>query len=296
MPIFLGGLHNSAGITPAAFISIKSKYMVRDTKLVSERKNIKFNFNSYFPIKTINLMRGFIIAEEDNFEKIYTEKIFNAIWKDGLNMNDPIVINKVLKNIDLNPETFFAKAADEKIKDRLRKLTDDALKKGVFGAPTFLVNKKLAYVDDLTPEEIRNFRGTLTKPGTESPFRNRSAEENADLLERMRAGEFKDGEKSLRAKIDMASPNINLRDPVLYRILSKAHPRTGDTWKIYPMYDFAHGQSDAIEDVTHSLCTLEFEDHRPLYEWFLENLPVLSKPRQYEFSRLNLSHTVLSKR
>ncbi len=129
MPIFLGGLHNSAGITPAAFISIKSKYMVRDTKLVSERKNIKFNFNSYFPIKTINLMRGFIIAEEDNFEKIYTEKIFNAIWKDGLNMNDPIVINKVLKNIDLNPETFLTKAADEKIKDRLRKLTDDALKK-----------------------------------------------------------------------------------------------------------------------------------------------------------------------
>ncbi|MAQ55642.1 MAG: glutamine--tRNA ligase [Rhodospirillales bacterium] len=161
---------------------------------------------------------------------------------------------------------------------------------------TFLVNKKLAYVDDLTPEEIRNYRGTLTRPGTESPFRNRSVEENADLLERMRAGEFKDGEKSLRAKIDMASPNINLRDPVLYRILSKAHPRTGDTWKIYPMYDFAHGQSDAIEDVTHSLCTLEFEDHRPLYEWFLENLPVLSKPRQYEFSRLNLSHTVLSKR
>ena len=148
MPIFLGGLHNSAGITPAAFISIKSKYMVRDTKLVSERKNIKFNFNSYFPIKTINLMRGFIIAEEDNFEKIYTEKIFNAIWKDGLNMNDPIVINKVLKNIDLNPETFLTKAADEKIKDRLRKLTDDALKKGVFGAPTFLVNKKIFWGQD----------------------------------------------------------------------------------------------------------------------------------------------------
>tara|TARA_B100000959_G_scaffold54184_1_gene56520 strand:- start:1281 stop:1868 length:588 start_codon:yes stop_codon:yes gene_type:complete len=148
MPIFLGGLHNSAGITPAAFISVKSKYMVRDTKLVSERKNIKFNFNSYFPIKTINLMRGFIIAEEDNFEKIYIEKIFNAVWKDGLNMNDPIVIDKVLKNIDLNPETFLAKATDEKIKDRLRKLTDDALKKGVFGAPTFLINKKIFWGQD----------------------------------------------------------------------------------------------------------------------------------------------------
>ena len=128
--------------------SVKSKYMVRDTKLVSERKNIKFNFNSYFPIKTINLMRGFIIAEEDNFEKIYIEKIFNAVWKDGLNMNDPIVIDKVLKNIDLNPETFLAKATDEKIKDRLRKLTDDALKKGVFGAPTFLVNKKIFWGQD----------------------------------------------------------------------------------------------------------------------------------------------------
>ncbi len=148
MPIFLGGLHNSAGITPAAFISIKSKYMLKDTKLVSEKKNIKFNFNSYFPIKTINLMRGFLVAEEDNFEKIYTEKIFNAIWKDGLNMNDPIVINKVLKNIDLNPETFLNKAADEKIKNKLRKLTDDALKKGVFGAPTFLVNKKIFWGQD----------------------------------------------------------------------------------------------------------------------------------------------------
>ena len=148
MPIFLGGLHNSAGITPAAFISIKSKYMLKDTKLVSEKKNIKFNFNSYFPIKTINLMRGFIVAEEDNFEKIYAEKIFNAIWKDGLNMNDPIVINKVLKNIDLNPETFLTRATDEKIKDKLRKLTDNALKKGVFGAPTFLVNKKIFWGQD----------------------------------------------------------------------------------------------------------------------------------------------------
>ena len=148
MPIFLGGLHNSAGITPAAFISIKSKYMLEDTKLISKKKNIKFNFNSYFPIKTINLMRGFIIAEEDDFEKVYAEKIFNAIWKDGLNMNDPIVINKVLKNMDLNPETFLGRASNEKIKDKLRELTDDALKKGVFGAPTFLVNKKIFWGQD----------------------------------------------------------------------------------------------------------------------------------------------------
>ena len=148
MPIFLGGLHNSAGITPAAFISLKSKYMIRDTKLVSEKKNISFNFNSYFPIKTVDFMRGVIIAEEDNFEKLYIEKIFNAIWKDGLNMNDPIVINKVLKNIDLNPETFLAKAKNQKIKDKLRKLTDDALKKGIFGAPTFLVNKKIFWGQD----------------------------------------------------------------------------------------------------------------------------------------------------
>jgi len=148
MPIFLGGLHNSAGVTPAAFISLKSKYMVRDTKLVSEKKNIKFSFNSYFPIKTISFMRGVIIAEKDNFEKIYIEKIFNAIWRDGLNMNDPIVINKVLRNIDLNPETFLSKVDDQKIKDKLRKLTDDALKKGIFGAPTFLVNKKIFWGQD----------------------------------------------------------------------------------------------------------------------------------------------------
>jgi len=148
MPIFLGGLHNSAGITPAAFISLKLKYMIKDTKLVAERKNIAFSFNSYFPIKTVNFMRGAIIAEEDNFEKIYIEKIFNAIWKDGLNMNDPIVINKVLKNMDLNPETFLSKAANQKIKDRLRNLTDNALKKGIFGAPTFLVNKKVFWGQD----------------------------------------------------------------------------------------------------------------------------------------------------
>ena len=148
MPVFLGGLHNSAGITPAAFNKLKLKYMVKDTKLICEKKNISFNFNSYFPIKTVNFMRGTIIAKDDDFEKIYIEKIFNAIWKDGLNMNDPIVINKVLKNIDLNPETFLSKVDNQKIKDRLRKLTDDALKKGIFGAPTFLVNKKFFWGQD----------------------------------------------------------------------------------------------------------------------------------------------------
>ena len=153
-----------------------------------------------------------------------------------------------------------------------------------------------AYVDDLTADEIREYRGTLTEPGRESPFRNRSPEQSLDLFRRMRAGEFPDGARVLRAKIDMASGNINLRDPVLYRILHAHHPRTGDAWCIYPTYDYAHGQSDAIEGITHSLCTLEFEDHRPLYDWFIENLPVPSRPRQYEFSRLNLTHTVLSKR
>ena len=148
MPIFLGGLHNSAGITPAAFIEIKSKYMIKDTKLVADKKNIKFSFNSYFPIKTVNFMRGVIIAEEDNLEKNYIEKIFNSIWRDGLNMNDPTIINKVLKNIDLNPEIFLAKATDQKIKDKLKKLTDDALKKGIFGAPTFIVNKKIFWGQD----------------------------------------------------------------------------------------------------------------------------------------------------
>tara|TARA_B100002051_G_scaffold211279_2_gene202926 strand:- start:217 stop:804 length:588 start_codon:yes stop_codon:yes gene_type:complete len=148
MPVFLGGLHNSAGITPAAFNNLKSKYMIKDTKLICEKKNIPFNFNSYFPIKTVNFMRGAIISEKENFEKIYIEKIFNAIWKDGLNMNDQVVINKVIKNIDLNPETFFSSVTDQKIKDKLRKLTDEALKKGVFGAPTFLVNKKIFWGQD----------------------------------------------------------------------------------------------------------------------------------------------------
>jgi glutaminyl-tRNA synthetase len=159
-----------------------------------------------------------------------------------------------------------------------------------------LIQDGKAYVDDLSADQIREYRGTLTEPGRESPFRNRSPEESLDLFRRMRAGEFPDGARVLRAKIDMASGNINFRDPVLYRILHARHPRTGDAWRIYPTYDYAHGQSDAIEGVTHSLCTLEFEDHHPLYDWFIENLPVPSRPRQYEFSRLNLTHTVLSKR
>lgn len=160
----------------------------------------------------------------------------------------------------------------------------------------YLIEQGKAYVDDLTPEQIKEYRGTLTEPGKESPFRSRSVTENLELFRRMRAGEFVDGAKVLRAKIDMTSPNMNLRDPVLYRILHTSHPHVGDAWCIYPMYDFTHGQSDAIEGITHSICTLEFESHRPLYEWFLENLPVPSKPRQYEFARLNLSYTVMSKR
>ncbi len=153
-----------------------------------------------------------------------------------------------------------------------------------------------AYVDDQSADEIRATRGTLTEAGTNSPFRTRSIDENLDLFRRMRAGEFPDGTRVLRAKIDMASGNINLRDPVMYRILHAPHPRTGTAWKIYPSYDFAHGQSDAIETITHSVCTLEFADHRPLYDWFIEHLPVPSRPRQYEFARLNLTYTVLSKR
>jgi glutaminyl-tRNA synthetase len=159
-----------------------------------------------------------------------------------------------------------------------------------------LVKTGKAYVDELSADEIREHRGTLTEPGRESPWRDRPAEESLDLLARMRAGGFPNGSRVLRARIDMASPNINLRDPVLYRIVHAEHPRTGDAWCIYPTYDFAHGQSDAIEGITHSICTLEFQDHRPLYDWLIENLPVPSKPRQYEFARLNLTHTVLSKR
>jgi glutaminyl-tRNA synthetase len=159
-----------------------------------------------------------------------------------------------------------------------------------------LIRAGKAYVDDQTPEQMRLNRGTLTEPGKNSPFRDRSVEESLDLFRRMRTGEFPNGARVLRAKIDMASGNINLRDPVLYRILHAPHPRTGTAWKIYPSYDFAHGQSDAIEDITHSICTLEFEDHRPLYDWFIANLKVPSKPHQYEFARLNLTYTVLSKR
>jgi glutaminyl-tRNA synthetase len=159
-----------------------------------------------------------------------------------------------------------------------------------------LIRAGKAYVDDQSQEEMRLARGTLTEPGTNSPWRERSMEENLDLFRRMRSGEFPNGARVLRARIDMASGNINLRDPVLYRILHASHPRTGDKWCIYPSYDFAHGQSDAIEHITHSICTLEFEDHRPLYDWFLDNLPVPSRPRQYEFARLNLTYTVLSKR
>ena len=158
-----------------------------------------------------------------------------------------------------------------------------------------MVVKGQAYVDSLNQDEIREYRGTLTQPGKESPHRNRSAEENLDLLERMKAGEFADGAHVLRAKIDMMSPNLNMRDPVMYRILHADHHRTGSDWRIYPMYDFAHGQSDSIEGITHSICTMEYEDHRPLYDWFLDALGMY-RPRQIEFARLNLSHTVLSKR
>lgn len=159
-----------------------------------------------------------------------------------------------------------------------------------------LIRDGKAYVCDLKAEEIRAYRGTLTEPGQESPYRNRSAEENLDLFQRMRAGEFAEGTRVLRAKIDMASPNLNMRDPVLYRILKEAHHRTGGKWLIYPMYDYAHPLSDAIEAITHSICTLEFADHRPLYDWFIDNVKPKFQPRQYEFARLNLSYTVMSKR
>jgi glutaminyl-tRNA synthetase len=159
-----------------------------------------------------------------------------------------------------------------------------------------LIRGEKAYVDDLPAQEMREMRGSLTEPGRNSPYRDRAVAENLDLFRRMREGEFPNGARVLRAKIDMAAGNINLRDPVLYRILHADHPRTGTKWCIYPTYDFAHGQSDAIEGVTHSLCTLEFEDHRPLYDWLIDNLPVPSRPRQYESARLNINYTVLSKR
>src|SRR5258705_6508793 len=158
-----------------------------------------------------------------------------------------------------------------------------------------LIKKGRAFVCDLTPEQIREYRGTPSEPGRESPYRNRSVEENLDLFARMKGGEFPDGARTLRAKIDMASPNFNLRDPIMYRILHATHHRTGDPWCIYPMYDYAHGQSDSIEGITHSICTLEFEDHRPLYDWYIEALGIYH-PQQIEFDRLNLTYTLLSKR
>jgi glutaminyl-tRNA synthetase len=158
-----------------------------------------------------------------------------------------------------------------------------------------LIKSGKAYVCDLTSEEVRQHRGTLTEPGRESPWRNRSVEENLDLFERMKAGEFPDGTRTLRSKVDMASPNLNMRDPVMYRILHASHHRTGDAWCIYPMYDFTHGQSDSIEQITHSICTLEFEDHRPLYDWYIRELGIFP-PQQIEFDRLNLTYTLLSKR
>ena len=166
----------------------------------------------------------------------------------------------------------------------------------LYGWAEDLIKAGKAYVDDQSQEQMRLARGTLTEPGKNSPFRERSVDENLDLFGRMKAGDFPNGARVLRAKIDMTSGNINLRDPVLYRIVDAPHPRTGTTWKIYPSYDFAHGQSDAIEGITHSICTLEFEDHRPLYDWFIANLSVPSKPHQYEMARLNITHTVLSKR
>ena len=165
----------------------------------------------------------------------------------------------------------------------------------LFNYATQLIERGKAYICDLSSDEIREYRGTLTEPGRESPYRDRTVEENLDLFERMRAGEFEDGSRVLRAKIDMSSPNLNMRDPVIYRILRAAHHRTGDRWCIYPMYDFTHCLSDSIEGITHSICTLEFEDHRPLYDWFLDELEVYH-PQQIEFARLNLSHTIMSKR
>ncbi len=165
----------------------------------------------------------------------------------------------------------------------------------LYGYAARLIEKGLAYVCDLSQEQVREYRGTLTEPGRDSPYRNRTVAENLDLFERMRAGEFEDGARSLRAKIDMSSGNLNMRDPVIYRILNAEHHRTGDAWRIYPTYDFAHGQSDSIEGVTHSLCSIEFEDHRPLYDWLLEALEIYA-PRQIEFARLNLTNTMMSKR
>jgi glutaminyl-tRNA synthetase len=208
-----------------------------------------------------------------------------------------------LRYDDTNPskeEAEYVKAIEEDIRwlgfdweDRLYYASDYFER--LYEYARQLVKKGLAYVCELSPDEIREYRGTLTEPGKNSPYRERGVEENLSLLERMRRGEFPDGSRTLRAKIDMASPNLNLRDPVMYRILRAAHHRTGDKWCIYPTYDWAHGQSDSIEGITHSICTLEFEDHRPLYDWFLDRLGV-HHPQQIEFARLNLSYTVMSKR
>jgi glutaminyl-tRNA synthetase len=204
---------------------------------------------------------------------------------------------------DTNPEKEEQEYVDS-IMDNVRWLGFDWENRVYYASDYFgqlylwaqqLVRAGKAYVCDLSGEEVRKYRGTLTEPGTESPFRNRSIEENLDLLERMRAGEFPDGSRTLRAKIDMASANLNMRDPVMYRILHAEHHRTGADWSIYPMYDFAHGQSDSIEGITHSICTLEFEDHRPLYDWYLEQLSI-HHPQQIEFDRLNITYTLLSKR
>ena len=204
---------------------------------------------------------------------------------------------------DTNPEKDEQEYVDS-IKDTVRWLGYDWEDRLFYASDYFpqlyewavqLIKAGKAYVCDLSADEVRQYRGTLTEPGKESPYRNRSVEENLDLFARMRAGEFPDGSRTLRAKIDMASPNLNLRDPVMYRILHATHHRTGDQWSIYPMYDFAHGQSDSIERVTHSICTLEFEDHRPLYDWYIEQLGIYH-PQQIEFDRLNLTYTLLSKR
>ena len=211
-----------------------------------------------------------------------------------------------LRYDDTNPtkeDTEYVDSIEEDIKwlgfswDDRKFYASDYFEK-LYEYAVILIKKGLAYVDDLSAEEIRQYRGTLTEPGKESPYRNRSVEENLDLFSRMRAGEFKDGEKVLRAKIDMASPNIVMRDTVIYRIAHAHHHRTGDAWSIYPMYDFAHPLSDAIENITHSVCTLEFEEHRPFYDWLLDSLDfdANARPKQIEFARLNLTNTVTSKR
>jgi glutaminyl-tRNA synthetase len=204
---------------------------------------------------------------------------------------------------DTNPEKEEQEYVDS-IKENVRWLGFDWEDRIFYASDYFgqlyewakqLVRAGKAFVCDLTADEVRQYRGTLTEPGKESPYRNRSVEENLDLLERMRVGEYPDGSRTLRAKIDMASPNLNLRDPVMYRILHAEHHRTGNAWSIYPMYDFAHGQSDSIEGITHSICTLEFEDHRPLYDWYIEQLGI-HHPQQIEFDRLNITYTLMSKR